>query len=287
MTTELVTINDNTQLAQPSVGGGSFGGNSKFFRLKPANIELQQKTSRAEGSEEGKFRNTQTGEHFDELHLVMIFDPTEPRSYYEDKNSFGQPPLCYSNDSITPSERAQVPQSLTCKNCKRGDINWLKWKKTRKTEDLPPCQAHVRIFAVDRTAKVPYRLAIRGKSISNFRQAMEKIAGMAELYNAQHGQYPHLHDFSFKVKSVRKVDNKGVYYVMMFSEVLLINDEDRPKFGELYTRFASQRNEEDSKEEVNEQEEELSTEMSEESASAKPKKEPVTIEAGPQEEITI
>lgn len=239
MSTELVTIQTNTEIAPSSFGDSVFGGNSSLFSLKPAQVELQQQTSRAEGSQAGKFRNGLTGEHYDELHAVLIFQPTEPRAMYADKNDFGKPPVCYSMDGKAPAERAASPQALSCSRCRHSD--WNRWKKTHKAEDLPPCKSRFSALIVDRASKVPYRLAVRGKSVSEFRKAMQRVAELAELYKAQHGHYPQLYDFSFKVTASRKVDNQGVYYLMQFAEIAMIAEDARADFGALFQKFVAAR----------------------------------------------
>jgi hypothetical protein len=261
MSAELVTIQPAGELATQSFGESVFGGSSSLFSLKPAQVELQQKTSRAEGSQEGKFRNGTTGEHYDEIHAVLIFQPSEPRSMYRDKNTFGEQPICYSMDGKAPAERAQDPQALNCARCRNSD--WTKWKKTRKSDDLPKCKSHFSGLIVDRASKVPYRLGVRGKSVSEFRKAMQRISELAELYKAQHGKYPQLFDFSFKIKSIRKVDTQGVYYIMQFSDIGLINETDRAEFGELYLKFVSARNNGELVEEGAAEEEKLDEELTE------------------------
>lgn len=285
MSTGLVTIQENTSIAQNPTGGFSFGGNSSMFRVKPANVELQQKTSRAEGSIEGKFRNSLTGEHYNEIHGVMIFEPTEPRSMYEDQNEFGKPPLCFSIDGEAPHPNAAEPQALSCARCRHSD--WSRWKKSKKSEDLPKCKQHIRAFIVDRHSKIPYRLGIRGKSVSVARQAMGQIASLAELYLSQHGKYPELYDFSFTIKSIRKVDNKGVYYVMEFTDIKLIKEEDRAQFGELFQRFVAQRQSGELREDVEGAEDELESALTEESNFSGKTIEAAPVQAQAQEEVTI
>ncbi len=289
MSTDLVNITTNTSIA-PAVFGGSsvFGGASSSFRVKPAQVELMQKTSRAEGALEGKFRNSLTGEHYDSIHAVLIFDPTKPRSMYENDNEFGVPPVCYSMDGITPSDNAANAQALRCATCRHSD--WSRWKKNgKKREDIPKCKERRVMFLVDRSSKIPYKLTVRGKSVSEYQKAMDTIAGLAELYLAQHGHYPELHDFSFKITTIRKVDAKGVYYVMVFDEIGLIREEDRAAFGALYQKFLAQRQEYASAEEAEKADEDVDSEMGE--ASAKPpvveaKVEP-KAEAKPKPVVTI
>ena len=239
---DLVQVSNSTAIAQnPIAGGFPFGGNSRLFRLKPAQVELQQKTSRAEGSQEGKFRVTDTGAHFEQIQGVLIFEPAEKRSYYQSKNEFGVPPLCYSNDGIEPSDRSQQKQALRCANCRQS--SWATWQKTKKSDDLPKCKNRYEMTIVDRTSKVPYKLSVRGKSISPMSNAMQEIARLAELYRAENnGQYPNLFDFSFNIKSQSKRDNSGVYYVMVFSDIKMIREEDRAEFGALYQKFVAAQN---------------------------------------------
>lgn len=284
MSTGLVTINTHTQIAPPPAPRGSFfGGGSRLFKLKPANVELQQKTSRAEGSLEGKFRNASTGEHYEELNLVIIFEPTEPRSMYENQNDFGKPPLCYSMDGVTPSDKAQQPQARYCERCRHSD--WTKWKKSRNSADLPKCKTRYSAFAVDRKSKIPFRLGVRGKSTAPFREAMGQIASLAELYFSEHGKYPEVYDFTFTVKSVRKVDNKGVYYVMEFKDIKLIHEDDRAEFGAIYTRYIAERQERETEESAEEAAEDVSKAMTEATADPSGPVEGEYVES--QEPVTI
>lgn len=278
---ELVQITDNS-LATNFAGGFNFGGDSGVFRLKPAQVELQQKTSRSEGSQEGKFRNGLTGEHYDSIHAVLIFMPTESRSCYENDNDFGVPPLCYSMDAKRPSDNAKQPQALSCSSCKQSD--WSRWKKTKAKDDLPKCKNRWNMFVVDRETQIPFKIAVRGKSIAPFLAAMATIRSMAEKYRAKHGKYPELHDFSFKITTLRKVDNKGVYYVMVFSDIAMIREEDREAFGALYLEFAKQREQYQQDEEIADTESSIDEAVTESAGSGK------TIDAAEiptGEEVTI
>src|ERR1700688_2739064 len=108
MSTDLVVI------GQQSIQAGGLGLGGRLFQLKPATIEVVQKLTRQEGAIPGKLRVTATNEHFDEMHVVMLFEPTEQRAYFEGDDFTRDSKLCFSLDNLKPHEKAAVPQAMAC-----------------------------------------------------------------------------------------------------------------------------------------------------------------------------
>ncbi len=135
MSTDLVVLNNI------AIQTGGLGlTNSKLFALKPSTIELVQGMSRAEGAIPGKLRISDTGQHFDEMQLVMLFEPVQQRAYFEGSEMTKAAKLCFSTDNDHPHDRAQVPQAANCDRCPMQD--WTKWRGDKKKENLPKCKQY-------------------------------------------------------------------------------------------------------------------------------------------------
>src|SRR5258708_40035796 len=110
MSNELATIKP--------VGALGLGfANSGVFRVKPQTYQLVQGMTQQEGAIPGKFRNTGTKQHFDELHVVMMLTPAQQRVYMQKGVFTKEGKLCHSYDGIKPSDDAKVPQAMICEKC--------------------------------------------------------------------------------------------------------------------------------------------------------------------------
>lgn len=242
--TALVTIAPTAAIVP---AGGLGFGNSRMFKLKPAILEIVQRTTKgARPDEFGKFRVKDTGELFDELHIVLAMAPQEKRVLFPPGGDLGCDPICRSNDGLVPAPDALVPQANKCgfvddrgyfqAMCKSA--SWNAWKKSRKSEDKPACQEKTQLAFWERTTQLPFILSVGGKSVSPIRTAMQHVARLAEVLRAK-GQNPNIFDFSMKVKAVEEVGRRGTYYVLAFSDIATVKEEDKAKFGELYMQFAA------------------------------------------------
>lgn len=229
MSTELVVLN-NTAIQQ----GGLGLTNSKLFALKPSTIELVQGMSRAEGAIPGKLRISDTGQHFDEMQLVMLFEPVQQRAYFEGAEMTKGAKLCFSTDNEHPHDRAQVPQAANCARCPMQD--WTKWRETKKKEDLPKCKQYWHVLVSDRVTQLPYYLNVKTTSISAFEQGMGQLAKLIALMKSR-GENPNIFDVSFKISPVKV----GPNYQYAFKEFAPIKAEDRAKFGAIFLDFANRR----------------------------------------------
>lgn len=173
---EALTVLNNTQPTALAIGGG-FGLDSRLFKLKPGTLEIVQRTTKQEGAQPGKIRVTQTNEHFDEMRLVLLINPQEQRQYFPKGAKMERDSkLCFSLDNIRPHIKAKEPQAMDCATCTKGDINWKKWRETKNSNDLPPCQKYWHLFVADRQTQMAYYLNLKGKSVLPFEQAMQNMA---------------------------------------------------------------------------------------------------------------
>jgi hypothetical protein len=228
MSTDLVVLGQQ----QLAVGGLELG--SKLFQLKPATLELVQKMTRQEGALPGKLRVTATNEHFDVMHVVMLFAPVEQRSYFKGEEFSRDSKLCFSLDAIKPHQKAKEPQAYVCNGCPKGD--WSKYMKTKERADMPPCRNYYHLVLADRVTQMPYYLNVKGASIRPFETAMQNVARLIAMMQAT-GKKPSIFDISFKIYPVAQ----GANYVLGFKEIAPLKDEDRDAFGALYLDFVNRK----------------------------------------------
>src|SRR5271157_1659906 len=272
MSQELVVINNNNAL---QMGGVGFG--ASMFKARPMMIELVHKSSRQENVICGQFRCVSTNEHLgNKIRVVLLAVPQEQREWFSDPKVFNKEnKYCFSVDGKEPHPRAKHPPAMFCKTCPKGDINWVKWRKTNNPNDLPPCGAFWHLLIADRTTQTPYYLNVKGKSYLPFKQAMEQqMSGiLAKLfsyvkaenkklgytYNAQENRFistpgfvlpegiteqkvalplPNIFDISFEIQSSSR---DGGPYVMSFGDFKLMNPEDKAEFGQLYLDIVASR----------------------------------------------
>jgi hypothetical protein len=230
----------------PTFSGAGFG--KRLTQRRAMHIDLIQPTTRVEGAEPGKFRIRETGQHLDKL-FVVLFEDQEKRTMYEKGSEFGASPICYSSDGITPHPNAKVPQALKCANCKQGPAGWDKWKKSKKSEDVPPCSNRKECYLMDREFKLPYIFAVSGKGVKPFEDHMAALVNYATLAEKQLGRMPNAFEFSFEINSKRMTNSKGTYYEPVFSSIKLIKPEDAQEFMKLYGEFYTRRQAGDTDEE--------------------------------------
>lgn len=225
-----------TVLGQTDIQRGGLGLNSKIFTLTPSTIELVQKMSRAEGAIPGKLRITDTNQHFDEMQVVMLFEPVEQRAYFEGNDYSKDSKICFSTDAVQPHDKAKVAQAPLCAKC--PNASWEKYRQTKQRADLPKCKEYWHVVLADRITQMPYYLNVRGASIQPFIKAMKVVVKMIHLMKAQ-GQNPNVFDVSFKIYPVAQ--EKSTYYTLGFKDFAPLKTEDRPKFGALFLDFANRK----------------------------------------------
>lgn len=249
MSTDIVVSNEQA-LAQ-----GGMGLNSSLFKVKPATIELVQKTTRQEGAEPGKFRITSSNEHFETMKWVLLTEPVKQRQYYEKGNDFSKnAKLCFSLDNVQPHPKAKEAPAPYCATCPKGDVNWEKWRKTKNPADLPACQAYWHILVADRATQMAYYFNVKGKSVVPFEQGMQNLArllaSMQANVRAENREItkkneeleesaklafkplPNIFDITFPVSSAQL--EKGGPWVLQIGKPVAMNDEARAEFGALY-----------------------------------------------------
>lgn len=268
---EALTVLNNNQPTALAVGGG-FGLDSRLFKLKPGTLEIVQRTTKQDGAIPGKLRVTQTNEHFDEMRVVLLINPQEQRQYFPKGAKMERDSkACFSLDNIQPHPRAKDPQAINCAVCTKGDINWKKWRETKNSNDLPPCQKYWHLFVADRQTQMAYYLNLKGKSVMPFEQAMQNMARLfasleanVKAANAKKGfsfnpktrqfsptpgvtipegvtadPLPNIFDISFTMYV--KKDAGGDAFVFQAKEFKALLPEARAEFGALVEDFLNRR----------------------------------------------
>lgn len=255
---EALTVLNNQSLAQ-----GGIGLDSNLFKLKPATLEIVQRTSRQEGAEPGRFRITATNEHFDKMQLVLLMNPILQREYYPKGAEFGRDSkACFSLDNITPHPKAKDPVAPYCATCPMGDVNWEKWRVSHNANDLPPCKAYYHLVVADRATQMPYYFNVKGRSVEPFKAGMQnvarliaalqanakaenkKIAGENSVEGAIQKPFvpmPNIFDITFPVTIASQSSASGISYVLVVGKPVQMNAEGKAEFGALYLDFAKRK----------------------------------------------
>lgn len=223
-------------LGQTDIQKGGLGLNSKIFQLKPSTIELVQAMSKAEGAIPGKLRISDTGQHYDQMQVVMLFEPTQQRAYFEGEEFTKDSKMCFSLDNVKPHDRAKVPQAMKCAGCNKA--SWDKYRQTKVRADLPKCREYWHLVLADRVTQLPYYLNVKGTSIPDFEKAMGQVAKLIGLMQAS-GENPNIFDISFKIQSVKTPGS--TVYTLKVTDVAPLKKEDRPKFGAIFLDFANRK----------------------------------------------
>lgn len=188
---QALTVLNNDQLVAMKVAKQQ-NSLARLFQLRPAQIELVSKATRQEGAIPGKFRNTATNAHFDEMRVVILFEPIEQRQLYRKGEYSSDSKLCFSLDNVAPHPKAKDPKAMLCEICEFGDKNWARYREGKaaglKGEQLsalaPPCKKYWHLFLLDRNTKEPYYFNIKGLSVRPFEDGMQNIARiMSALVN--------------------------------------------------------------------------------------------------------
>lgn len=242
MSTDLVHIGDGSQ----SIQAGGIGLGGRLFQLKPATIEIVQKMTRQEGAIPGKLRDTSCNQHYDEMHMVMLFEPTEQRAYFEGDDFTRDSKLCFSLDNLKPHDKAKIPQAMACgyynaqgryvTQCAKAD--WAKYRQTKLKADMPKCRNYWHLVLADRLTQLPYYMNVKGASIAVFEKAMQQVARLIGLMQAN-GEKPNIFDVSFKIYVTQE---KGApNYILGIKDIARLKPEDREAFGAIFLDFAQRR----------------------------------------------
>lgn len=255
-------MSENTDIVlagQQALAQGGLGLGSSLFKVKPAYLELVSKATQQEGATPGKFRVTATKEQFDEMKLVLLMEPIPRREYYRKGEFSKNAKLCFSLDGIQPHPRAKEAPAPFCATCPMGDLNWEKWRKDQRPENLPPCRAFYHLVVADRATQMPYYFDIKGTSVQPFQQGMQNVARLLASMQANIKAenraiekqnetltddakvalkpLPNIFDITFPITSVLV---KGTW-VIQIGKPVAMSAEARAEFGALYLDIISQR----------------------------------------------
>ena len=234
---------------------------SRLFTLKPATLELVSKASRAEGVTPGKLRVVQTNEHFDEMRVVILFEPQEQRKKYTKGNYSKDALECFSLDNVQPHSKAKNPPALYCATCPAGDIMWEAYRAAKQkgvTGDalsalIPSCKKFWHLFVVDRNTKQPYYLNVGGTSVKPFEDSMQNIARLfqmivqsikSDIKAGKNTTMPEsvsdiIYKISFTLYPHQPV--KGGQFVLGFKDFKVMTPEDAAEFGQILADITARR----------------------------------------------
>jgi hypothetical protein len=232
--TALTVLNNNPTALDVKRGG--IGFNSKLFKLAPATIQLVQRMSTAEGAKPGTLRVKESGQMFQEMRLVLLFEPIERRSYFEGEDYSPDNQLCFSLDNVAPHPKAKIPQAMSCDGCEKS--SWEKFRQTGNKADIPKCKNYWHNVVVDRTTQLPYYLDIKSTSIKPYMKAMQNLARLMALAQSK-GENPNIFDISFTVYPVS--EQNGKYFTYGFKDFAMVDGEEREKFGQIFLDFVSRK----------------------------------------------
>lgn len=216
--------------------------------LKPAYLELVQRSTRGKGNVPGLFREKNNPEAtYAEMKVVFLRKARPSRVMYPIGSDLGAAPLCRSRDGVKPitdDDRLQ-PQAENCAGC----IN-ASWKDYNKTKKPPPCSDNLNLFFVDREVKWPFFLQIGGMGLSSgkklpvgvvtYPMLMETLARDMARHKMQHGVAPNIFDFTVTMWAAEIEGARGTYFIPAFKNRMLLKPEDRPEFGALYEQYVAQ-----------------------------------------------
>jgi hypothetical protein len=265
---------------------GGVGLGSAIFKTRPATIELVPRTTRQTGAIPGTFRNMMTNEVIgitdeegkvvkNEFKAVLLAVPQPQREWYKNdgKTFSADMKQCFSLDNVQPHPKAKNPPAMFCATCPKGDINWQKWRDGGRTPDLlPQCQMYYHLVLAERNSQQRYYMNVKGKSVKQFRDAMEmqmgplleKMAANVVMINRSRGYklnkntgqfdfvglpegvteklpaepMPNIFDISFTVYAT---EDKDKNLIMGFKDFARMKPEDRKEFGALYQEYMEQR----------------------------------------------
>ena len=275
MSEALVVLNNNAELAVGGIGVGS-----SLFEVKPATLEIVQRTSQQAGATPGRFRDTSNNQHYDTMEWVLLFEPVKQRAYYPKGAEMGKgSKLCFSLDNVQPSKYAKEPQQPFCATCPKGD--WTKYRLTGDSKDVPPCKEYWHLLIADRATQMPFYFNVKGTSIAPFEMGMKNLArtlflvlgnvknenkknGYKPVFNAKGGlvgfapdptyvlptgqterlpivPMPNIFDVKFPVSITSETRKAGISYVLQVGPPTLMNAEARAEFGSIYADFKARK----------------------------------------------
>lgn len=200
------------------------------FTIKPSGIEMVQRTSRSEGAIPGKFRDKDSGAHFDSMKVVPL-RIRSTRVLFPPGGELGAEPICRSDDGRVPSESAAVPQCTRCDLCDHGPKVWAQFKKTKIK---PDCQEKLQMLFIDRETSLPYYITIGGMSVGTFKRIISSIIKDMKVAEKK-GMSRKLYDYTFEMKPQFVQGSKGSYYVLGVNGLHVVQNPG--EFGPLYEEF--------------------------------------------------
>lgn len=245
MSGELTVLNNQSSVLE--TGGLGINFNDKLFKLKPATLTIVQPQSTIEGATKGNLRITETGQEFTEMYCSLLVMPQEQRQWYigerGELNKIPENLMCFSTNMVQPHEKSKIPQAPKCANCSKQD--WGPYQEYKKANNgnsnkklIPSCEAFYKVFLIDTVYQLPLKMFIRSKAKESFELGMQNVARTIAMAKAQK-KNPNIFDVKFKLTTQLVVQGPYKWYVPIFSEPRLVNDEERGIFGAMYMNFTN------------------------------------------------
>jgi hypothetical protein len=130
-------------------------------------VKLVQGVSRlADSKQAGRFWHAISGEYRDEL-LVAILAMSRSRSLFG--ASFDQPPICASDDAVTPRQPVEVDDFVTGPTC--AECRLSQWGTAQEGRGRgQACRFSYNLLCLDLDDRQPFILRISGASLKAWRQ---------------------------------------------------------------------------------------------------------------------
>jgi hypothetical protein len=216
--------------------------NNPLFKIAPSTLNINQPNTQSDGAIKGKLRISGHHEQFDKLHVVLLAEPVQERSYYAGAaGTMNRKPenlLCFSKDSVYPDPNGREVQAITCADCPQGDKGWEKWRETRDRSDAPKCDAYYRTLMLAKEYKLPFQQFIRSKNRKPFETGMKALAKMIMLMRAD-GIEAFWYDIGFTMSTQKILTNGLPSYIVDISEIAYITPEERREFGPVYAQYTN------------------------------------------------
>jgi hypothetical protein len=210
-------------------------GIDEMFTLKPQNMELVQNTTRAEGAQPGKFRVTQSNDHFDQIEFVIL-KARRGRVLFP-PGDFGGDTLCRSFDGLVPAENVVAPPSSKCGNYVNGKFKAIcpkaSWGADKKK---PECAATLSLLIVEKTTRVPYYISFKRTALPPIENLMQSLAARFQASRAA-GETPNIYDYAVTLKASKVSNASQVYFVPTVLGYKKLEAATAAEFGGLFQEY--------------------------------------------------
>lgn len=214
-------MEETTALAQYSAGPTDLMaglGITPQEAIKPSNLILVQKP---EQGTPGLFKDVDAKFEYETIQAVPIAF-FSGRVMFPEGSSFGDKPLCRSNDGDFPVINDDLVRQDGGKGCRKCSMS--QWKKINGRTIKPSCMETASIIFVDAFTEFIYRMNVKGTAIiptRNLREALHKFALMTKAK----GRLIPPFGTTVEISSTQVISKKGTYYALNFGAPTPVQDE--------------------------------------------------------------